>query len=121
MKTSLMLLMTFLISVQVYGQPADPKVTIAGRSDGQITISDLLAAEKIIPNMKDLVILGFILSYDKGDDIIELESKSDKLSQEMKDNIKLLPAGTEISFENIKAKQGEKTLILESIILKLRN
>ena len=61
------------------------------------------------------------MSYPIGeDDFVELASNSDKITSEMKDNINKVKAGTDITFENIKAKRGDKILIIEAIVLKIK-
>jgi len=99
----------------------DPKISINGISYGSISINDLVNQEKIICKDKNIKIYGFTMSYPIGeDDFVELISPSDSLTKEMKDNIKNLKPGTEVSFENIKAKKADKTIILEAITLKIR-
>jgi hypothetical protein len=108
--------------LQLSGQETDPKATIGGLSEGSISKIELAKVEKIIPSQNDIVIISFTMSYNVGeDDIVELVSTSSSLTTEMKDNIKQLKAGTEISFENIKAKRGLTVLILESVTLKLKD
>ena len=117
----LFLLLLVKVSNPLFAQSDDPKVQINGISQGTITINDLVNQEKLICNNKNLVIIGFTMSYPIGeDDFVELVSTSDKLTQEMKDNIKTIKPGTEISFENIKAKKADKTIIIEAITLKIR-
>jgi hypothetical protein len=99
-------------------QPIDPKVLIAGHSEGSVKKAELLTDIHITPSDKDIAIISFTMSYPKGDDDFEeLSSKSDLLTDEMKEHIKKLKAGTKLTFENIKAKRGDKTLILESVDL----
>jgi hypothetical protein len=106
---------------EAQSQSDDPKVLINDINRGSITRNDLIYQEKIVCSAKDIIILGFTMSYPIGeDDFVELVSASDKLTQEMKDHVKDLKPGTEISFENIKAKKGDKTIILEAITLKIR-
>ncbi len=121
MKTFISIVSIIFYGLALYAQPQDPKAKLAGHSEGIITKSEILSVEKLIPTQPDIIILSFTLSYSKGDDIIELISKSDNLTLEMKDHIKQIQAGTEISFENIKAKQGDKILLLESVNLKLKD
>jgi hypothetical protein len=102
----------------VFSQEIDPKVLVAGRSEGSIKKTELLADVRITPSSNDIAIISFTMSYPKGeDDFEELTSKSDKLTDEMKEHIVKLNPGTKLSFENIKAKRGDKTLILESVDL----
>ena len=108
------------IALNLLAQSEDPTATVGGFKNGTIKRADLLAVEKIKPNNSTIVIISFTISYPVGtDDLVELVSKSDKITQEMKDNFQKIKAGTEISFENIKAKMADKTIILESVILKL--
>ena len=109
-----------LIALNLAAQTDDPAATIGGFKNGSIKRADLIAVEKILPNNSNIIIVSFTMSYPIGnDDLVELVSKSDKITQEMKDSFKKVKAGTEISFENIKAKRDDKTIILESVILKL--
>lgn len=109
------------ISLSTIAQAPDPKATIAGRSEGIVTKAELVAQEKLAAVGNDIVIVSFTMSYPIGeDDFVELTSNSDKLTGEMKDNINKVKPGTDISFENIKAKRGDKTLILEAVVLKIK-
>jgi len=114
---ALSLFSTFILSAQT----SDPKVSIGGISEGSISKEELLKQEKLVPGSNDIIIVSFTMSYTLGeDDFVELTGNSDKLTREMKDHISKLKPGTELSFENIKAKRGDKILILESIVLKVK-
>ena len=109
-----------LIAYNLTAQTDDPSATVGGFKNGSIKRADLLAVEKIIPNNSNIIIVSFTISYaDENDFLIEVASKNDKITEEMKENFKKVKTGTEISFENIKAKMVDKTIILESVILKL--
>jgi hypothetical protein len=108
------------VTLNLFAQTEDPSATVGGLKNGSVKRADLMAVEKIVPNSSTIAIVSFTISYPVGtDDLIELVSKSDKITQEMKDHFKTVKSGTEISFENIKAKMADKTVILESVILKL--
>jgi hypothetical protein len=117
---SILILTLFTFSFNLIGQDPDPKATVGSYTSGTIKRSDLLAVEKILPNKSKLVIVNFTISYPIGDDdLVELVSKTDAITKEMKDDFKKVKAGTEISFENIKGKMADKTVILESVVLKV--
>jgi hypothetical protein len=117
----LFILFFITFSIIVVAQTDDPKATIAGLSGGLITKKELLSQENLVPNSKDIVIIEFTMSYPIGDDdVVELLSNSDKITKEMKDHIDGLKTGSELSFENIKAKKGNSTIILEAINLKIK-
>jgi hypothetical protein len=119
-RNSFLFLVLGMLTITATAQTDDPKASIAGLYKGSIKRADLLAVERIIPSTQNMVIVGFTISYPTGDDDLdELVSKSDKITPEMKENFGKLKAGTEISFENIKAKMADKTIILESVVLKL--
>jgi hypothetical protein len=121
MKLLTIFLSLFFISISSFAQTPDPKVSVAGHSDGSVTKAELVSQEKLIPGSNDIIIISFTMSYPIGeDDFVELASNSDKLTSEMKENIKKVKVGTDITFENIKAKRGDKTLILEAIIIKIK-
>ena len=118
---AMLLIFLFTGYVSVFSQPVDPKANVLGLTEGSIKKTELLTLEKITTNTKDITIVSFTLSYPIGvDDFAELMSTSDKLTDEMREDIKHLKIGTEVTFENIKAKRGDKTLILESITLKIK-
>lgn len=123
MKSLLVFLaLTLFSTFSINSQTPDPKASIGGISEGSISKAELLKQEKLIPGSNDITIISFTMSYPLGeDDFVELASNSDKLTREMKDHISKLKPDTEISFENIKAKRGDKILILESIILKVKD
>jgi hypothetical protein len=111
-------LLFFASICSLNSQTVDTKVLIAGHSEGSVKKAELLGDIRITPISNDIAIISFTLSYPKGDDDFEeLSSKSNSLTDEMKEHIKKLKAGTKLTFENIKAKMGDKTLILESIDL----
>lgn len=113
-------ILSFLFNSELFSQNNDPKISIAGKSEGIILKTELLASGKLIPSSKDIMIVSFSISYPIGeDDLVELFSTSDTLTREMKDHILKLKPGTDLTIENIKAKRDEKTLILEAITLKV--
>jgi hypothetical protein len=121
MKPIILFLSLLFFTFSANPQTPDPKATVAGHSEGSVTKAELTSQEKLIPGSNDIVILSFTMSYPIGeDDIVELISNSDKITSEMKDNINKVKPGTDITFENIKAKRGDKTLILEAIVLKIK-
>lgn len=112
--------MSFIFSSELFSQTNDPKVSIAGKSEGSISKTELLAKGKLIPSNNDIMIVSFSISYPiSEDDIVELYSASDTLTQEMKDHILKLKPGTNLTIENTKAKRGDKILILEAITLNI--
>lgn len=109
-------------NLSAFSQPADPKVTIGGVSEGKITKTDILKVTKLDVSPENIAIISFTMSYLVGnDDYVELVSNSDKLTSEMIESLKQIKVGTEVSFENIKAKIEDKTIILESVTLKINN
>lgn len=121
MKSIILFLCIFIFTLSANPQTPDPKATVAGHSEGSVTKAELIAQDKLIPGSSDIVILNFTMSYPIGeDDFVELASNSDKITSEMKDNINKVKAGTDITFENIKAKRGDKILIIEAIVLKIK-
>lgn len=121
MKPIILFLSLFFVALITNAQTPDPKASIAGHSEGTVSKAELLSQDKLIPGSNDIEIISFTMSYPIGeDDFVELASNSDKLTSEMKDNINKVKAGTDITFENIKAKRGDKILIIEAIVLKIK-
>jgi hypothetical protein len=112
----------FLIGTSVVNaQQPDPSASIAGKTEGKITIEELLSVERLIPNSPDLQIVSFTMSYFiTEDDFKEFESDNDMLIPEMKDEIKKLKPGIILSFENIMAKRGNEIIILQAINLEVK-
>ena len=114
------ILLFFIFSFNLNAQDEDPKATVGGFKSGSVKRTELLAVDKVVSNNSSITVVSFTISYPiSDDDLVELVSKSDAVTQEMKDHFKKVKAGTEVSFENIKAKMADKTVILESVVLKV--
>lgn len=119
-KLFIYLLLLCNVPVLFSQQNNDPYASVAGKHDGTISIDELLSASKVESSQTDVQIVFFSVSYAASeDDIVEIISKSDQITPEMKELFAKLTPGKEINFENIKAKRGDKTVILESLVLKI--
>jgi len=110
MKTGIVLTLTliFSINISMYAQSASDgyKITIAGKTEGNISRKDILAAGKLTVESEikhDLEIITYHM-YITGRRVNynEFEWKGEDFSHAMIDCIKALPVGAHINFEHIK-------------------
>jgi hypothetical protein len=98
-------------------QQTDPKASISGKNNGEISVAEIIKAERLQPNQPDLKIVIFSFSFETDDDVIEILCNSDVISPEIIEQLKKLKTGSKISFENIKAKHTSgNTIIMEALV-----
>jgi hypothetical protein len=80
-----------------------PKATIAGKSAGDITLEEITKAGELQTTIYELTIVGFTLSYSKGNgDLVSMVSTTNKFTENMIILLKDLKKGQKFILEDIK-------------------
>jgi hypothetical protein len=105
----------FLISIMLiytlgaYAQNA-PIASLAGKSEGKISVDEIIQAAKITVSDTSCVIAKYILTMHAGGDLVSMTSDSDLITEIMIKQLKQAKEGQKIYFEDIQIKKPDGSI-----------
>ena len=109
MKKLFLISMMLIFTLGAYAQNA-PIALLAGKSEGKISVDEIIQAGKLMVSDTSCVIIKFALMMNGGGDLVSITSNSDVITESMIKLLQQAKEGQKIYFEDIQIKKPDGSI-----------